>query len=71
MVTQIGKIMKRGRYIVHDNCIAYFAWVQSLNKSGFPKNKNGTSMSCGQLYNHWLLNIDKRPWLNYAKRMRA
>ncbi len=33
--------------------IAYHNWVMSLNKNGFPKNSNGTSMDCWQLYEYY------------------
>jgi len=33
--------------------IAYQLWVGSLNKKGFPKNNNGTSMDCWQLYDYF------------------
>lgn len=36
-----------------DECIAYTNWLNTLHKSGFPKNKNGTFMNCWELYDHY------------------
>lgn len=34
-------------------CIAYTNWLNTLHKSGYPKNKDGTSMNCWELYDYY------------------
>ena len=34
--------------------IAYNNWVRSLNKTGFPRNSDGTVMNSWQLYDHYV-----------------
>lgn len=48
--------------------IAYMAWVNSLQKAGFPRNPNNSWMNTWELYEYWNKNVDKRPWESYAKK---
>jgi len=38
---------------VRVECIAYNNWLTTLNKDGYPKNENGTSMNCWELFDHY------------------
>lgn len=44
---------KWNKRAIRSESIAYHNWVVSLNKSGFPKNKDGTAMDCWQLYDYY------------------
>ena len=51
--------------------IAFWAWINSLNKKGFPKTENDHVMNVFQLYDYWDRDLDKetkRIYLDYGKR---
>lgn len=51
-------------------CIGYNNWVSTLNKNGFPKNDNGTSMDCWQLYDYYFQASNKRHiFIHHAEKL--
>lgn len=46
--------------------IGFNMWLQSLSKSGYPKNENGTMKDIWQLYDYWNDTVDKAPFYAHA-----
>lgn len=62
------RIMERA---IAGECIAYNNWMDSLHKNGWPKNPNGTSMDCWELYDYYKNVSGKRnAYLNHAHRLK-
>jgi hypothetical protein len=47
--------------------IAFNAWLNSLQKKGFPRNENGSWMNVWELYDYWDTKVDKKPFIIYAE----
>lgn len=47
--------------------IAFHMWLISLQKTGYPKNEDGTDMDIWQIYQYWVSRVDQKPFLTHAK----
>lgn len=65
---------KQGEDWVRAECIAYNNWVQSLHKTGFPINTDGSIMDCWQLFDYYSKLIKEEgglirdSYVNHAKK---
>lgn len=55
------------RDLIKAECIGYRNWVDSLPKNGWPRNENGSMMTCWQLYDFYIHSSNKRDiYYNHA-----
>lgn len=63
-LTQYGKDQTNAAV----EALAFQFWQGSLQKTGYPRNENGSWMSHWELYEYWNQQVDKTPWQQHAYR---
>ena len=54
---------------IREEASAYQVWIGSLNKKGFPVNRNGTVMNCIQLFDYWLKCNERGIYLAHVRKL--
>ncbi len=63
---EVVDIIERDR---RAEAIGYNLWVNSLAKSGYPRNDNGTMMDCWQLYDYFYLHDRREAYIFHSNKV--